>query len=489
MTLPRYAHFRLAAFVTLLAAPAHAQLVTPKTVPVFQDEQFAIYPSSRPALSLPIAFDDTLADPFSNPAKAGRLKGFVLTVAPYSHAISGNGGGGQTFPVGVLGRAGGWSGAFFGAMQQLDRGGSVWNRPTSDRTATNSYVTAVLSRQINASLSVGAGVSHSDLRAVDGVDLLYAGSDRIDQSGRTDDYRLGATFAGARGQVLEFVGVTNRTSMRHDVHFTNRVWDTVGRVIVTTARQDVTLDQTNIWGLHSQYSMPVGREGWRIGALATANHLTHPKIPNYVLQNLPRDPGTTNAFNVGAGAVRTAEGTTFGLNVILEPMASDTWADAATPTTRTDFTVIPAGDKTVENHFVFRNGKVAMGLGHTWALRHPGEGVTADFGLTMNRIDYELTQTNNITRSVRNQHESWVEKGPSLGMRYRNSEFEVAYSWRATCGTSSCDLLPSFGGAGNTVVPTSATTSGTIIAAPASPLFIRSGTETSHHLIISVPIR
>ena len=96
---------RLAAVLALAlaAAPAPAQLVTPRTVPVFQDEQFEIYPSSRPGFAgVFIALDDTLNDPFVNPAKGTRLRGLTITTAPYSHGISGNRGGGRTLPIGFL---------------------------------------------------------------------------------------------------------------------------------------------------------------------------------------------------------------------------------------------------------------------------------------------------------------------------------------------------------------------------------------------------
>ena len=94
----------IAALLACLAAtPATAQLVTPRTVPVMQDEQFDIYPSRRPGLAgISIAIDDTLSDPFTNPAKATRLRGFTISTAPYSHSISGNRGGGRTLPIGFF---------------------------------------------------------------------------------------------------------------------------------------------------------------------------------------------------------------------------------------------------------------------------------------------------------------------------------------------------------------------------------------------------
>ena len=229
------------ALVAIFAAsPAAAQLVTPRTVPVMQDEQFEIYPSGRPGLAgISIAIDDTLADPFANPAKATRLRGFTITTAPYTHGISGSRGGGRTLPVGLLASSGNWAGAFLGAMQELERAGPIWNRPTSERTATNQYVSGSLARRLDDGLSIGVSAFHADLAAVDGVDLLYAGSDRIDQSGSLNDFRLGATKEWEPGHVLELMLVRNTTSMRHDVNFTTGFYDQVAKIWRSTSRTDV----------------------------------------------------------------------------------------------------------------------------------------------------------------------------------------------------------------------------------------------------------
>lgn len=477
------------AALALATSPLTAQLVTPRTVPVHQEEQFQIYPASRPGLAgASIALDDTLTDPFVNPAKATRLKGLTLTTAPYSHGITGDRGGGRTLPIGFLASSGSWSGTLLGALQQIDRAGPVWNRPISERTATNQYLTASLAHRLDSTLSVGISAFRADLSAIDGVDLLYAGSDRIDQSGSVTDFRLGATKQFAPGHVLEMVLVRNKTDMRHDVHFTTNVWNPVARVNTTTQRQEVNLDQTNIWGAHTEYMRPVGVQGWRVGMLATANRITHPKIPNYVVQNIPRDPGSTNSFNVGLGAARTEGPVTFALDVILEPMSSDTWADAATPTTRPDGTIIPAGQKTVENHFTFRNSKARIGIGRVFGTDTSSRGsLTVDGGLSVYAISYDLTQTNNITRTTRRQHENWAESGPSFGLRYASHDIQVSYLFRVSCGNDGCDLLPT--GGDRVFLTSPVAEAGGIIAAPSSPLFFRGGSEKSHHFMITVPIR
>ena len=472
---------------SLALSPLRAQLVTPKTVPVFQDEQFDIYPSSRPGLGgLSIALDDTLGDPFTNPAKALRVKGLTITTAPYSHGISGSRGGGRTLPIGFVGSSGTWAGAFLGAIQQSERVGPVWNLPTNQRTANNQYLTASLAHRVAPGLAVGISAFHADLAAVDGVDLLYSGSDRIEQSGSLNDFRLGATKEWERGHVLELLVLRNRTDMRHDVHFTTFVYDTALRRGVTVTRQDVNLDQTNIWGVHTEYTRPVGKEGWRVGMLGTANVLSHPKIPNYTLQNIPRDPGTTHAFNVGLGAARLDGPFTFGVDVILEPMTANTWADSPVSIKRADGTVIAAGEKTVENHFQFRNTKARIGIGHAWTLdKDSTNSVAVDLGIGVYAISYDLRQTSNVTRITRTQHENWVESGPRVGLRFRSKDFEVSYAFKSNCGNADCNeqnqiafRSPAFDAA-----------TGGIIAAPSAPLFFQSGKETSHHFMIAVPVR
>ena len=70
--------------VSLLAASTtstQGQLITPKTVPIHQGEQFGIYPSQWPSMGgVSIALADTIGDPWGNPAKATRL----TSVAPPS---------------------------------------------------------------------------------------------------------------------------------------------------------------------------------------------------------------------------------------------------------------------------------------------------------------------------------------------------------------------------------------------------------------------
>lgn len=486
--------FLRAAVAALLApAAAPAQLVTPKTVPVHQSAQFQIYPSARVGLGgVSIAVDDTLADPFVNPAKAARLTESAIFTLPFAHTVTGSRGGGLTLPFGGYLVGGRWAVAGVAALQQLDRVGPVWNRPTSERTATNRYAALSIGHRLDERTNVGLSLFGAEIGAIDGVDLLYGGSDRIDQSGSLADVRLGMTREMGEERTLELLVLHSRTSMTHDVHFPELFrweWEpgmqVPREILIQEERQERNEDRTHIWGAHAGYTLPLGSEGWRAGVIATANRLSHPKIPNYVLQNIPRDPGTTYSFNTGVGVSRAMGNLRVAFDAVYEPIWSETWADAAWDTTTASGRTIGAGGKTVENSFRFSNVKLRGGIGRE---RARGEGESTfgyQFGLAVHAIDYTLEQTNNVLESFRTQREHWVEWTPSLALRYRSRDIEISYGFAFTCGTGGC--APTFGGEDTDVV--APPSSGGIIAAPSRPLFFESGTAFTHRLVLVLPIR
>src|SRR5437016_13270342 len=124
---------RLSSLLLALAGPAAAQLVSIKTVPIAQGDQFEIFPSNNFGMgSVSIALPDTLLDPFLNPAKGARLGAASFFGAPTAYGISQGAGGGRTLPLAVSAGSGAWFGAFSLALQQddaskppFDRGGFV----------------------------------------------------------------------------------------------------------------------------------------------------------------------------------------------------------------------------------------------------------------------------------------------------------------------------------------------------------------------------
>lgn len=196
-----------------------AQLVTPRTVPVQQSGQFDIFPSQRAGMAgVSIALDDTLLDPFVNPAKAIRLRGSLLFSDPSAHKVTEGGGEGRTLPVGMLISRGAWVGGGLVALQQLDR-----NAPrrlvTHDGAASNRYLSAILARRLGQGLSLGASGYWAGLDGMDGLDQLYAGSDRLDVSGKQADLRIGMLKEWADTRAFEVLLLHSRTDMSHDVRF------------------------------------------------------------------------------------------------------------------------------------------------------------------------------------------------------------------------------------------------------------------------------
>ncbi len=484
--------FRPCLMLAAALAPAlHAQVITPKTVPVQQADQFDVLPSSRGGMAnIWIALDDSLLDPFVNPAKATRHRTGSFFALPFVHSISGDRGGGRTVPIGGIFAGGQWSGAASVALQQINRARVGWGTPISQRSATNQYATGVLARRFGNGISVGAGISLAGIGAVDGVDLMYAGSDTIRQNGSMSDLRLGLTKNWEQGQVLEFVVLHNRSSMVHDVHTTTWGWDSTRRIWgPQRAAWERNADQTNIWGVHSEYVRPIGTDGWRMGYQVTANRLSHPKIPNFSLMNMPRDPGKTNAFNLGAGVGRTAGATTVGMDVVYEPIFSETWADAERDTVIAGGGTIPRGARTVENTFRFANSRIRLGLSHNFRNR-PTSLSSLQFGLALGSIRYRLKQSNNVQRTNRMQDEEWMEWAPTFGYRYASNEIEILYNMRITClSGSTCGLNFMASGDDVSVSPPVPVSGGGVIVAPASPLTFDGGRAMIHRFMVRLPIR
>ena len=495
-----------------LVGPARAQLIPIKTIPIAQGDQFQIFPANNLGLGgVSIALPDSLGDPFANPATTARLTGSRFFSAPAVYSVSGKAGGGRSLPFAMLTRSANWYSGLAVVLQQVDPsrppneggifpGGVVGPPPPGGlpipgpdlRTHGNKYAFAMFGRSwAGSNLSIGASALWTGLHALDGVDLLYSGSRRVEQTGHAVDVRVGVLkeWPGARGgagRSLEAVVVHNRFAATHTVLYADQFWDPGLQQFVFQPRTDHNFDHTNTWGAQLEYQMPLATPGWRIGWVATINRATHPKLPNYDITNvavIPWDPGRSYAYNLGVGLSKVRGPATFGVDVIYEPIRSYTWADAIAPTVRLRGDTIATGGKTVENRFKFSNAVFRIGVGRDIALQDSPKAIGLQFGLTLRSINYRLRQADNIELTQRALRTGWLEWTPTWGLTLRFPELELRYRGRVTKGAG----RPGFGGF-IVGVRALAVASGTILAAPSGPLNLVDVNTSTHQISLSLPI-
>jgi len=481
--------------ITLWTAPgrSQAQVIGIKTVPVATGDQFLLLPSERLGMGgVSIALDDMLLDPFLNPAKGALIQESILVGTPTVYGISNENGSGRSLPVSALFRSDHEFGAISFALQQLESRQRqdiiffttdvIWPGPRpqqrlSELSARNLYLNGSVGTELGESgFSVGVGVSWAGLDALDGVEHLYALSNGIEQSGHQADYRAGLFWERGE-QHFEAVLVYNQFNMRHKVSYLDWLWDPATKRTIVTERIETNHDRTRTTGLQLGFSRPVTESGWRVGGTWTVNRKTHPKIPNYEIMNIPRDPGISWAYDFGVGIAKSNGPATFGIDVVVEPIWSDTWAEAAADTVSVNEQVIRKGDKTVENGFFFSD--VQMRLGLAYDLKR----ASFHAGVEVRSYAYKLKQRNRIQDTKRSQEESWMEWSPSFGATARFSEFEIGYQGRLTTGSGRPGVQ--WTGERADAVALAAD----FIVAPTGPLTLQDALVITHRVTVSVLIR
>ena len=487
-----------ALLLALLATPMVAQVISIRTVPISQAHQFDLFPSDGRAMGgVSIAVDDPLHDPFRNPAKGGRLHASRFFGSPGVYNVSSGAGAGRSLPVGAWVRSGDWFGGASLALQQIDLserfGGfgcevcldqtTALQVPAEDRTLGNTYGHAMLGRVLSeAGLSVGGSVSWSGLHGVDGVDLLYPGSGRLRQDGYSLDMRLGALKEWDGDRTLSAVVLHSRYAATHEVYYFDSFWDPGQQRFAQRPRLEENLDHTNTWGAHLEFVHPLSANGWRMGWIATSNVMSHPKIPNYEIQNIPRDPGNSEAFNIGVGIAKSANQFTFGVDAVFEPIWSYTWADTPEPLETAAGSTIPAGGRTIENRFRFTNAHLRMGLAQEMPFDQENKAFVLRLGLALHRIDYGLVQRDNVQLTTRRLNEDWVEWTPTWGLGFRFPMWELHYRGSVTNGTG----RPGVRTGGEFLA---AERSSTILVAPSGPLTLAGVRVMTHQVAITFPFR
>jgi hypothetical protein len=508
---------RNALAVSLIVVPATlgAQVIQIKTLPLADGDQFAFFPSSNLAMGgVSIALADSLLDPFTNPAKGGRLRAMRFFGSPTFYSVSRGAGGGQTLPIGGLMSSGRAFGGVVLAIQQLDASHpeqQIFNAPQllaqgiqtvsfaatqafpvaeQNRAQANRYAYATLGARVGDGFSLGGSVLYANLHRIDGVDQLYAGSQSVSQSGGDLDARLGVVRDWASGASFEAMVLHERLRMTHDVTFADAFYDPNIRSVTVRPRLERNLDRTNTWGMHLAWQRPVGDSGWRVGAIATGNLLSHPKLPDYqivdVVRPVPWDPGHSAAYNFGIGIAQRQGPSTFALDLVYEPIRTHTWGEAPSDIQTVAGATIPAGGKTTENHFTFSNAIARLGLGQNVPLEGMSDSLRLQIGVSAHSIHYWLRQVDHVGGTSRRQEEQWLEWSPTWGASMRFGGVDVRYLGRVTHGTG----RPGIALVNGPVIDVAASAAGapSIVAAPSGPLTLTGVSVTTHQLSIAVPL-
>lgn len=401
-------------------------------------------------------------------------------------------------PLGGLIKRGRWFGGLSVAVQELwgpDNRRTRWRAEPlpftegivsgrsqqllRERTNNNLYITGLFGTDLpDSDLSLAGSAFYGSLNALDGVDLLYPNSRRIDQFGYMADVRFGVLEENADGISRELVFVFNRLSMTHDVYRTAVV--TEGQQSSVREVVERNLDRTNTVGAEYTYRHRLG-DSWRIAGSLTANRKMHPKIPNYELMNIPRDPGDSWAFNAGLGIAGEADKLTFGVDMIYEPIFSHTWAKAAQPIENDDGEIVVyPGQKTVDNRFQFGNTIFQTGL------KREGQWTEFQAGVQIHTIRYWLDQQRFTTGTQRDQYESWSEWTAGLGAGVNLPELSIRYQLRITTGTGRPGTAVSTWGNARESADRMAV-SGDFLPAPEGPLTLNGTKVFTHQLSVSVP--
>lgn len=474
------------AFV-LFSVAASAQSVAVKTIPVAEGDQFWLFPAERGGMGgVGIALDDRLHDPFVNPAKGANISGaqFVSSPAYYGfgpmNGSSGEGSG-RTLPVGALVNQ---NGAFAGltiAFQELvsprnqtccDRG---WTDFTTERSessisANNLYFFALGGLEIpDRDWSVGLSAFYAQLGGLEGVSLLYS-ANGVRQDGSMQQYRAGFYREWGPGHAVDLV------VMHHRFEMTHRMQDFSFESSGFREEHDETRSFAVQGGYRHAFS-----SGWSLGGLVVGDWKWHPKIPNYDLMQIPRDPGNSSAYNFGVGLATTSGSATFGVDLIYEPIWSHTWADAVEATQTANGGVVQAGSMTVENHFVFHNARFRMGV------QRDGERLNFSVGIDMHRISYDLDQMDFVQNRRRLFDQHWTEWTLSSGIGTDFSGFRLQYTGRLTLGTGTPGVQRPWGGGWERGGRFAADGADWVVA-PNGPLVLDETKVLSHQLALIVPL-
>ena len=489
--------------LSIFAPVLNAQWIPIRTVPLITARQSEMQPSlARGMGNLSIVFDDPLGNLFLNPANAASLTGIVLFTSPTHNSWTNDDRQSVTTDLGSS-RYPGTSatsipfGAFLGGSNlfggglvahqayqtktSIDRASLLATRAgqleTRDNTENNMYLFGLFgTRCAEGNAAIAGSVTWAQYGAMDGVNLLYPGSVDLSQNGWTVEYKLGAVGTIHERDRLEFL--LGRSIARTSHHVTYPVVGFTDIRPNSDYRTEINKDESSQWLLNASYKRTLHR-GWRVGAGITVNWKDHPKIPNYDLANIPRDPGTSLAYNLGLAALWSDTTSLWGIEYIYEPMTSQTWAEAGEQPANPQDQLLPPTFKTIENFFDFTNHIIRVG--HRSHTRHPW--LEYRFGAQLHIYSYSLDQQDNIAGTARSLSTDWVETTLSGGLSATLGDLQLMYTLQLVLGNG---LV---GTQSVTFRVAEAARANDILVAPSGELVVNELTLVTHQLalVYSIP--
>lgn len=432
----------LSVMMAVLTSTAISQIIPLKTVPLATGNQFLFHPSENTIMGgVSIAHDDSLSDPYHNPAAGVLVSGVRIFASPLYYGISPRdnrsaGSSGATFPLGMSFRTENFFGGMIWARQTISPGDSPglmgFPRLFPGKSFQlmeehlNTYTFGMFGFTLpGTALSIGVSAQWSDLNAMEGVQHLYPNATGLSQKGSIRAYRLGLRSAWDGDRVFEFLFAHENTDMKHELGRSYTIWPFDSSVLPPPYGR-VEEDQSSGYALEAVYRQRV-TSTVHAGVLIAADVKTYPKIPNYELMNIPRDPGDSRAWNFGFGVVNNNGRGILGVDFIYEPAFSETWAEAMSSVPTAGGRTIAAGGRTIENTFDFYNHIIRFGIRS--AVYDLG------MGLSLHRVKYYLKQIDFVEEVERRQKEEWTEVTFSLGFGFNLFGGHMKYLGLFTTGT------------------------------------------------------
>lgn len=416
----------------LWAGYAIAQGISVKTVPLLSTNQFSLIPSFRDDMGgVSIAVRAGLQDLFINPGNYdpstrsqwfinprlshwnfsqetsmrynGQSHGFYLEQNSAKSGIF-------TFPLGFLFAS---KNIYTGAMAGV-QALSAHNWQSAHFKASNfpwSWFGGLYLARIK--MAIGVGVDYVRIRGVDGVYLLYPNAMRLTQKGSARQLRLGLSGTRANEDHWSLSG--------------SGYWFK----ILQTERNLVNKDENNGWLIQANYMKKISAP-LTLGVSIVADWRHHPKIPEYPLAGIPRDPGNTQALNFGLGLKWQNESTLFALDLIYEPVDVKTWADAAADFTNWDSTFYRAGKVIMRNDYQFSNRMIRTGV-----QIKPTRWLSFATGALVKLYQYDYYQNDflNHTERTGKPQRQWSETTWTGGIKIHTGNLVLTYSLRLQTGT------------------------------------------------------